>query len=301
MILEDALKEFLYEKEVNGINANSIDNYRKTISYMVRFIGSNIPVSALTLDSVRKYIMNLNKRDISRSTRSSYIRNIRIFLLWLDEEEGLSFNPRKVKVPRPAKKNVRIYSDEDIRQIFEKATTSVLWITKRNQSVIALMLDSGLRQGEICSLQKEDIQWDTKRIKVTGKGAKDRLVPLGVFSEFCLKEYLKYCPFTDNTYVFCGRRGEMLSGNAIRLFMSRLEKRLGFQLSSHKLRHNFATNYCSDRYKKTGETGVYDLSILMGHESIDTTRRYEHFAHELLASEHCLSHLDSVFFKDFVP
>ena len=73
------------------------------------------------------------------------------------------------------------------------------------------------------------------------------------------------------------------------------KKKLPFDLSSHKLRHNFATNYCVDNLRKNGNSCVYDLSILMGHESMETTKKYEHFAHELLAVEDNHSHLDKVF------
>ena len=55
---------------------------------------------------------------------------------------------------------------------------------------------------------------------------------------------------------------------------------------------NFATNYCIDHVRQTGKTDVYDLSILMGHESIETTKKYEHFAHEIIAAENNISHLD---------
>ena len=78
----------------------------------------------------------------------------------------------------------------------------------------------------------------------------------------------------------------------MRLFVNRLQHKLPFDLSSHKLRHNFATNYCIDHVRQTGKTDVYDLSILMGHESIETTKKYEHFAHEIIATENNISHLD---------
>jgi len=52
-----------------------------------------------------------------------------------------------------------------------------------------------------------------------------------------------------------------------------------------------------DNYRRTGNTGVYDLSILMGHESIETAKRYEHFAHEMIAVENCNSHLDNIYLK----
>ena len=157
------------------------------------------------------------------------------------------------------------------------------------------MLDSGIRQKEVCELQKADIDKERMLMKVTGKGAKDRLVPLGYISSLFLDDYLSQCPYSNTAYVFVDRLGRPLSGNAVRVFVNRLQKKLPFDLSSHKLRHNFATNYCVDNLRKNGNSCVYDLSILMGHESMETTKKYEHFAHELLAVEHNHSHLDKVF------
>lgn len=71
--------------------------------------------------------------------------------------------------------------------------------------------------------------------------------------------------------------------------------KLSFPFSSHKLRHNFATNFCIDNINEKGNSCVYDLSILMGHESIETTKKYEHFAHELVVAKNNISHLDMTF------
>ena len=89
--------------------------------------------------------------------------------------------------------------------------------------------------------------------------------------------------------------GKPLSCNAIKVFANRLKHQLPFEFSSHKLRHNFATNYCIDHIHDSGNTNVYDLSIIMGHESIETTKKYEHFAHEMLALQNRISHLDKVY------
>ena len=124
---------------------------------------------------------------------------------------------------------------------------------------------------------------------------KDRLVPLSYISSLFLDDYLSQCPYSNTAYVFVDRLGRPLSGNAVRVFVNRLQKKLPFDLSSHKLRHNFATNYCVDNLRKNGNSCVYDLSILMGHESMETTKKYEHFAHEILAAENNHSHLDQVF------
>lgn len=292
MTINEALKEFLFQKRLAGIGENSIHNYEATISLMLRHIGTDLLLNAVSYDVVTDYILWLLKQPISRATISSYIRNNKIFLRWVYSEYGLSFDPMKIKVPKSPKKNVHIYTDTEIKYIFSLVKTSEPWITARNRSIIAFMLDSGLRQFEICSLEKANIDRERSIMKITGKGAKDRVVPIGSVTLRLMDEYLAMCPFKDSIYVFYDRLGRQLSGNAIRLFVNRLEKKLGFPLSSHKLRHNFATNYCIDHVRMTGKTDVFDLSIIMGHESIETTKRYEHFAHEIIAAENSISHLD---------
>ncbi len=295
MILSELLEEFLFQKRLAGLVEGSVHNYSVTVGLMVTAVGPQTPLEGITYERITNYILNLLESPISRATASSYIRNDRIFLRWVHTEYGLPFDPARIKVPKFPKKNVHIYTDDEIKYIFSLATTSIPWITARNQAIIAFMLDSGLRQCEVCSLLLADIDRKRMIMKVTGKGAKDRMVPLGNMALYFLNRYRDISPYVDSKYAFVDRRGNQLSGNAVRLFVYRLEKKLPFKFSSHKLRHNFATNFCIDNMRESGKTCVYDLSILMGHESIETTKKYEHFAHELVAAENSISHLDNVF------
>ena len=96
-------------------------------------------------------------------------------------------------------------------------------LTARNKAIIALMLDSGLRQNEVCTLVKKGLDFDRGALQVTGKGCKDRLVPWGIFPKCCWKIILSQCPYKDLDYVFCGRMGNQISRNAIKVFMNRLK------------------------------------------------------------------------------
>lgn len=295
MTLQAALEEFLFSRKLAGLETGTVINYNRTLSLMVAYVGADVLIHNITFQTVSDYIMDLYSQNLSRATVSSYVRNMKIFFRWVSSEYGLTFDPLKIKVPKSPKKIVRIYTDSEIRLIFSLTKTSIPWLTIRNQLIIALMLDSGLRQLEVCSLLLDNINPESMTMKVTGKGAKDRFVSLGQTSLDLLSRYLALCPYKGNKHVFYDRMGNQLSGNAIRLFVYRLEKELGFSLSSHKLRHNFATNFCLDNVRNTGNSHVYDLSILMGHESIETTKKYEHFAHEIIAAENTISHLDNVF------
>lgn len=295
MTIRTALEEFLLQKRLAGLESGTIRNYSATLSLALDYIGEDLSLSEVTYDKISAYILYLYDKPLSKATYTSYIRNLRIFLRWVYAEYTLSFDPVKIKVPKMPKKNVHIYTDAEIRYIFTLINTSIPWITARNQAIIALMLDSGLRQCEIVSLLKNSIDRERYVMKVSGKGSKDRIVPLGKTSLDFVERYLEMCPFTDSEYVFVDRRGKQLSANAIRLFVYRLERQLPFKFSSHKLRHNFATNFCIDHVQQTGKSDVYDLSILMGHESIETTKKYEHFAHEIIAASNSISHLDCVY------
>lgn len=295
MTLQESLDEFLFQKKLDGLSPATLSDYQTFLTIMVKAIGPLTPLESLSYQTVSNYILSLYDRSLSRSTVATYIRNTRIFLRWVYQEHGLSFNPSKIKVPKSPKKIVHIYTDTEIQYLFSCVQTSIPWITARNSAIISLMLDSGIRQKEVCELLKANIDKQRMVMKVTGKGAKDRLVPLGYISSLFLEDYLSQCPYADTAYVFVDRLGRPLSGNAVRVFVNRLQKQLPFDLSSHKLRHNFATNYCVDNLRKNGNSCVYDFSILMGHESMETTKKYEHFAHELLAAENNHSHLDQVF------
>lgn len=292
MTLQEAFDDFLFQKKLAGLSPKTVYSYRCTLSLFVRALGTDLDISVISYRKVSEYIMHLYERPLSKATVSTYIRNIRIFLRWVYIEYDLSFDPVKIKVPKSPKKIVHIYNDTEIKEIFALIYTSEPWITARNRAIVALMLDSGLRQSEICNLLINNLDRTRMVMKVTGKGAKDRIVPLGNFALALLDDYFSQCPYKDKPYVFCNRRGQALTNNAVRLFINRLQHKLPFDLSSHKLRHNFATNYCIDHVRKTGKTDVYDLSILMGHESIETTKKYEHFAHEIIAAENNISHLD---------
>ena len=130
--------------------------------------------------------MVLLHHSLSKATISTYVRNARIFLRWVHAEYGLSFDPVKIKVPKPPKKNVHVLSSAEIQYLLDSAKCSVPWLTARNKAIIALMLDSGLRQNEVCTLVKKGLDFDRGALQVTGKGCKDRLVPLGYISKILI-------------------------------------------------------------------------------------------------------------------
>lgn len=294
MTVQEAYNEFIFSKRAQGLTNKSIDSYHNMLHIFIDYFGPDQAIDTLDLKSIQRFAIDLRSRSLSKASISTYIRNAKIFLRWVSDEYGLAFDPKKIKVPKSPKKKAHIYSDDEIQQIFDSIQSPVLWISVRNCAMVALMLDCGIRQCELCNLQRSNIDIANKCMKVYGKGDKERFVPIGSLALDILNRYYTVCPY-QSTMVFLNKDGSPISHNAVKLFTYRLQKKLGFKFSSHGLRHNFATHYILDNLEERHTSGVYDLSILMGHESIETTKRYEHIAHELIAVKSCNSHLDKVY------
>lgn len=294
MTLQQCFNDFILSRQLADLSPKTVLDYKQFIEPFLRFAGSGTPLDGLTQDKISLYISDLLKKPISKSTRATYIRHLKVFLKWMQDGYDVPYEYRRVKVPKTPKKNVRIYSPGELLEIFAHIDSESEWMTLRNKCIVALMYDSGLRQSEVCSLERSLVSFSEKRMTVCGKGCKERTVPLGNLTASYMKDYLAACPF-KSVKVFVNRRGDDLTGNAVKLLISKISSQLPFEFSSHKLRHNFATNYCIDQYAEHGQVDIYRLMILLGHEDIDTTRRYLHHANEIIGAENCISHLDKLY------
>ena len=293
MTMQQAFDNFIISRRLADLSEKTIGNYTEFIAPFTAFIGADEQISKLCEADVNRYIAELLKRPISKASRATYIRHIKIFLRWLEDAYNIHINAKHIRVPKTPKRLVKIYSDDEIAQIFNSIQTDMEWVTLRNKCIIALMYDSGLRQAEVCTLKRKNVVFSENRLIVRGKGNKERTVPLGQLTQRFMRAYLESCPYTSAD-VFVNRRGEKLTCNAVKLMVTKLAGKLSFELSSHKLRHNFATNYCLDQYEKYGHVDIYRLMVLMGHEDVETTRRYLHMANEIIASRESVSHLDKL-------
>ncbi len=262
------------------------------------FHRADTDVQAVSNGQIGAYIEKCMEKGVSQGTLSTTVRHLKVFLRYIADDYDVSYVLRKVRVPKMPKKNLRIYTDTEIVVIFQSIRAASPWLTYHNCALVALMLDSGLRQAEVCGLLKKDVNFDSNILKVCGKGNKERVVPLGRLACYYLEAYQDACPYSGSEHVFVGRRGQDLTCDAVKHMISKLAVKLPFEFSSHKLRHNFATNYCLDRYERYGQVDIYRLMILMGHEDINTTRRYLHFANQLIAVKTNISHIDGILLKD---
>lgn len=296
MTIQQAYEDFILSRRLANLSVKSISAYRQFLIPFVKWYGADKEFEAMQQSDINKYLEMLLNRSISTATKATYIRHLKTFLKWCTEEYTVLYNYHKIKVPKSPKKRVTIYSSEQIEQLLDAVSAESEWLILRNQAILCVMYDSGIRQSEVASLKRARVDFANKTMVVHGKGDKERTVPLGDATAYIIKAYLVECPY-DSDFIFVGRRGKPITSNAIKLLVNKIAHKVPFDISSHKLRHNFATNTCIDQYEHMGQMDVYGLMAIMGHTDVQTTERYMHHASEVIASKKHISHLDLIMKK----
>lgn len=301
-MISECFKQFLTNCILKGLLPRSIQNYEEIIQRFINYTG-DIDMELLNHDLINDYIMSLYDRRLSKASIGTYLRHLKVFFKFCEEKGFTRYKlSKEIKIPRQPKKLITIYSNEEIQCIFDKVYIENNWIHVRNAFIISIMLDSGLRLSETVNLKLGDVNTQRNVIKVTGKGNKERLVPVGKLSISLMNEYLdlisEFCTLkSDDNLLIRDEDYKPITRNAIKLLLNKLSRQLPFEFSAHKLRHNFATNYCIDEYNRTGSMDIYKLKTLLGHEEIETTMRYMHLANQIIISNTKSSHLDLIGIK----
>lgn len=292
--MQTMLKEFLKKKRLENLSEKSLQSYKSILGIFVTEV--NCKSSALTIEQVNAFFENALTRKVSKATYATYCRNVKTFLKFGLENGFTTVDYTQIIVPKAPRRVVRLLSDDDIFTIFRTPTANDPVINVRNLCILALMLDSGLRQEEVCNLDIFDVYINECYAIVRGKGSKERYVYLGLTTCRFLQVYLgfrKNLNACTNAF-FLTVHGERMTENAVRLFVTRHSKVTGIDFSSHKLRHNFATNYCIDNYMEKGNVDIYKLMHLMGHTNVKTTEIYLHCALDIYTAKEHDSHLDKM-------
>jgi len=225
------------------------------------------------------------KEPLTPSSVHGHVRTIRAFFSWLVIEGLIETNPAKdLKPPKVYQKVISTLSDDEIRVILA-VFTPVNSSNARNQTIFMLMLDTGVRMGELINLKMEDIHMNEGLLKVIGKGKKERIVPMGSNAQRSLQRYLfRYRPkpySTNIENVFLSVSGKPLTENSVKLIFSRLAKRSGVaRLHAHLCRHTFATRFLING----GD--VFTLQQILGHSTLEMVRHYVNLASNHVVIQH---------------
>ncbi|MDD3350203.1 MAG: tyrosine-type recombinase/integrase [Eubacteriales bacterium] len=303
MRLSEAKDQFLTHCYEQGLLGRSIRNYEENIRRFMEYTGEEIDTAEINETLLQGYTKSLYKRKekLSVATIGTYKRHVKVFIKWMEKKGHVKGHPSmEFLVPKQPKKVIHVHSEEEIRMIFDVVDGQEEWIRYRNCSMIALMLDSGLRREEVCKVDVADYNAHAYVLLVHGKGGKERMVPVGKITREYIKQYQALAPVVLKRALFISSRkgAERITTSALSSVVKQVNTALPFPVSSHRLRHNFATNFCLDAYMKKGNVDIYQLMLLLGHEDPDTTKRYLHMAQSVLISKSNISHLDSIYLNE---
>ena len=282
------VEQFLKEKKSVGLSEDSLYYYKRNLNLFVEFLGGTDIDDDTFLNYQLWLSENLNVKKISIQT---YARATKVFLRWLVKNNYINIDLEKIQLIKSEKSIIYPLRNDEIELLFNCFDSTVLG--ERNKLICMLMLDCGLRRGEIPKIKKQDIYLDNYSILINGKGNKERMVTFGNVVKNQIQLYNSKNLENNTEYFFTTNKNTPLTKNAIKIMFQKLNKQKGLErIYPHLLRHTFATNYLIDG----GD--LETLRIYMGHTDISTTQKYLHIAEQIkmLQQKH-LSHLDIMYDK----
>lgn len=230
---------------------------------------SDQDVHSLNVQTVRHYMAHLRRDDggdYSKAFLDQVWRTLHTFFAWCVNEELLEKNLiERVRRPRVPKKKSPRLSVEQVARLLEAVATRTGY-PERNLAMVCLMLDSGLRRGEVVGLKLSDIDLEVGLVRVFGKDQETRDIPIGDKTREALEAYLSMRPHTNEKRLFVTADGKRLTYDGLGTLMHRLKERANIPaLRCHLLRHTFGNLYI-----RNGGS-LRRLKEVMGHEDITTT------------------------------
>ncbi|WP_322793342.1 tyrosine-type recombinase/integrase [Bellilinea sp.] len=271
--IEEAFDEFLLSRQAMRCSPRTIRTYRSILGRFIQWLKKEGVQSVIQLSPrhVRKF---MSQTSGSQWTLNGYGRAIRTFLNFLVQEE-LVDHKISIKVPPPPKQRLPFLNSSQIKQLLE-------FCDPQEKAIILLIVDSGLRRQEVCNLKIGNVQIESGMIRVVqGKGNKDRIVFIGRSTINALLDYLPdfNCRERESP-LFKSSNGKPFNEDTMRRMFQRLSKRSGIKVTPHMLRRSFATLSL-----KLG-MDLVSLQMLMGHASIETTRKYIQLLDDDLQNAH---------------
>ena len=260
---------------------NTLESYQVDLISLFKFISGyrgtrvNIAVlGALTLTDFRAWLAWYAELRPEASSRARAVAGVRNFFKWLDRTGRLHNSAIDLlKTPKASRRLPRPVSETSAVDIvaLAKNVQQEGWIGLRDEALFTLLYGAGLRISEALGLRGEDIV-GKDRITVTGKGNKQRAVPLLPIVQESITKYMKACPYPvgGKNPLFVGARGEVLNPGLAQRDLRRLRRDLNLPdtVTPHALRHSFATHLLASG------ADLRSLQELLGHSSLSTTQLY---------------------------
>ena len=271
------LAEYLDFLEIEkGLSKNTLEAYRRDLSNFFDFC-NDIDISKIQRTQINSYVRNLHEKKYSPTSIMRKIASLRGFFKWACANEKTKSNPTlTLDQPKIPQKLPKVMTAEEINSILNQD------LSKLHRVIIELLYGCGLRVSELVNLKINDFDLNGKYLECTGKGSKDRIVPLGKKAISAIKNYLPEREYNLQKYnlqskqLLINEKGKQVTRQEVYTFIHEQGKKLHKAISPHTLRHTFATHLL--------ENGA-DLRVvqeLLGHSDVSTTQLYTHISKKRL-------------------
>ncbi len=278
---QEALSDYsLYLKIERGMSKNTVQNYNLDVQKLITYLKTyDMHISPLEITSIQiqEFIYKIAK-SINPRSQSRLISGLRSFFDYLIFENYLQTNPlEQIEAPKIGRKLPDTLSVSEINLILETIDLSDS-NGERNRAIIETLYGCGLRVSELTSMKISDLFFNEGFIKVTGKGNKQRFVPIGKLTQKHINLYknqVRIFKKIDQKYkdtLFLNRRGKQLTRAMIFTIVKNLgeKSKIEKSISPHTFRHSFATHLIENG------ADLRAIQMMLGHESITTTEIYMH-------------------------
>ena len=297
--MRDYLKAFLAQLgSQKDRSVNTVDAYGRDLGQFLAFLGDEagehtIEPRLFTSQAVRDYLYALSNSGLSRKSIARKLAAVRSFGSYLAAGDIVKKNPAaEVKTPKIEKREPVFLSGLEITEALDGAETDDL-VGMRNRAIIELLYSTGIRLSELYGLDCDGIDFHEGVARVTGKGNKQRIVPVGRKAESAVKRYLPLRRallikkgHAGEEALFVSSRGTRMARRSIQAAVTSRLKQISEKehLSPHVLRHTFATHMLDNG------ADLRAVQELLGHASLSTTQIYTHVTMERLARAYRQAH-----------
>jgi integrase/recombinase XerC len=283
--MKEFVKPFLDHLRYNrNVSPHTVRAYESDITQFVTFVAadrhmlvSKVSVRDLSPGIVRAYLAELGRRGDARSSMARKLSGLRTFLRYLRREGVLDEDPSLLAIAPKREQTLPAHLTEDeMTRLLEMPSDSDP-LGRRDRAILELFYASGLRLSELVGVDVEDVDLRARRVRVMGKGSKERIVPFNHATERALRAWLKdrmaiAVAGKKGDPLFVNYRGTRLTGRSVHRLVHRYVSQCStqFGISPHALRHSFATHLLQRG------ADLRTIQELLGHARLSTTQRYTH-------------------------
>ena len=269
------------------LSANTCENYERDVRVLLEMVGT-APLDQIQVHQIRRYVAQLHAKGLSGRSLARMLSSWRGFYNYLSRDHGFTNNPcAGLRAPKHEKKLPNALSPDEANRLMEIEGDD--WVVVRDRAILELFYSSGLRLSELVNLKKEEVDLAEGQVRVTGKGNKTRIVPVGRAASKALRDWFMLrdtFASSDEAALFVNQRGKSISPRMVQTRIKQWALKMGLSthVHPHMLRHSFASHVL----QSSGDLRA--VQEMLGHANISTTQVYTHLDFQHLAKVYDQAH-----------